>query len=320
MKAIKIKEEHFDFNSKLLNGAKVDDVKLFNTVPDIWNNMMPFSNLSNNELEAYGFYDVVSPDKLVSQKYGELIFDGSNFIYEVIENENYTDKSNEELRILEMEPSFNIPVDSVSNVSYESTKIYNEFNGLKESTSYVNESDEIVAKKLFTIYNENDKKGTKVDIEFYNKNNTVQETVTTIDYYTDQQIKAHKRKCTIRVYDRLLWDIEVEMKQLNMIVDYFTDTQKEEILSSLGVNTIEELDSLPEELEVLFNEVFKVQLIKEIDIMYKTGDSTEVFDKIMDPLFCTLLDQLAVTSELGYTYRQILQSKFNPINFNFYDI
>ena len=226
------------------------------------------------------------------------------------------------LRIHQMVNDFNIYVDSISNVAFESGKIYNEFNGLKEKTTYVNENDEIVAVKNFELYKEGNKKGSKLVIDFYNIEDEIVEEVrvSTIDFFTDLQIHKHRKKCVLRVFERVLWDFEQEVNSLNFIKENYSEEQKQLVAQQLGLNNIIELTFLTSSLNDLYNDLLKIKLKDEVDLMYKTGETEELFNKL-SVIEYPFLDQQAITSEqeIKLTFRQILMAKFNPNNFKFYE-
>lgn len=317
MKAIKTNLE----NKHLLN-REVGVIVAFGSLPKFWLQ----DEIGDGDGFAQGFGDLEVPILLEFQKYGQILETETQvFIYEVIDfTQEEIDAEilirNSVLRIHDINSNFDTHKDLVSNIAYSMEKNFNEFNGLKESTSYVNNENEIVAVKTFSIYNENGNKGTKLIIDYYNKINEVQESVENRDYYSDLQIKQHTTKCIIRVFERLLWDVKQEIKQLNFILTYYTEEQKLQVLEVLGVPDIATLEQIPIDLEFMFDDLFKGNLSQEVDTLYKTGSSVDLFNRISDPLFYLPLDTQAITSEqeVKYTYRQILQAKFNPINFIFY--
>lgn len=140
------------------------------------------------------------------------------------------------------------------------------------------------------------------------------------NYYTDLQIKKHKTKCVIRVFERLLWDFQQELDKLNYVINYYTLEQQQQVVLLIGLSEVNQLNDLIINLHSLFNDLLKIQLVQEVDIMYKTGDTTDLFNRIY-VIDYPFLDQQAITSEqeIKFTYRQILQAKFNPQNFNFYE-
>ena len=324
MKAIIVTAENKAKNSDLFQGLEVGDIKVFPSLPNIWNNSMPFLNANETDAEINGFFDYEKPIITEFQEYTDIQKVGNKFIHQFrdltqseIEAKIY--EQNKTLRIHKINNSFDVNKDLVSNVSIESEKIYNEFNGLKECTKYVNDLGQLVAQKNFELFEQDGNKGTKLTIDFYDDNEEIGATSYTTDYYDDQRIKTFKGKCTIRVYERLLWDFDVEIGQLAYIVENYTDAEKQQVIQDMGLPSIEALNAMPTLLTSLFDDLFKVQLKDQIDLMYKTGDSTELFNAI-SVLDYSPLDQQALTSEqaVKYTYRQILQAKFNPQNFDFY--
>lgn len=72
-----------------MKAIQIDGViKRFNTVPKSWGNVMGgFNNLSETELQEYGFYDVIIPEYNSATQYlGDLEWDADNsvFTYPVI--------------------------------------------------------------------------------------------------------------------------------------------------------------------------------------------------------------------------------------------
>ena len=307
--------------AKEINGV-VKEIKLpnrYNGIENVQNGYATRVDL--HELD--GFIELVRPIiNSATEKYGDIFLENGSYYYNIITftTEEIVTKEynkNKVARIKEMHLPFDVRTGLVATIATESEKVYNEFNGLKEFTKYVN-GDDLVAIKTFSIFNENGNRGTTINIDYYDNNNEVIESTSKSDYYSAQKIKAYKGKCTIRVYQRLLWDIDEELIQLNMIVDYYTDAQKTAILPAFGLSTIAELNAMPTYMTNLFDITFKVNLKEEVDIMYKTGDSTALYVEINDTSKNLDLDQIAATSTVGNTYRQILLLKFNPENFNFY--
>ena len=63
-----------------LNGK----IKQYNSLPKSWGNVIGgFNLLSDNDLESYGFYDVVMPESFNPKTHtlGELHFDSNNNVF-----------------------------------------------------------------------------------------------------------------------------------------------------------------------------------------------------------------------------------------------
>tara|TARA_R110000850_G_scaffold1714_11_gene9208 strand:+ start:1873 stop:2472 length:600 start_codon:yes stop_codon:yes gene_type:complete len=191
--------------AKEINGV-IKEIKLpnrYNGIENVQNGYATRIHL--HELD--GFIELVKP--LINsdtEKYGNIILENNKYHYEVIsltaeQKETKEYLNNQIARITEMCPSFDFQYGSVSNVAIKSVKVYNENSGLKESTTYLDYENNIVAIKKFSKFN----KGTKLVIDFYDKNNEVIETIETLDYYSEYQITKHDEKCTKRVSDILLW-------------------------------------------------------------------------------------------------------------------
>jgi hypothetical protein len=280
------------------------------------------SNISirMNLAETFGLMQFT--DELAPEGYQAYTVEEIKFELESDEwIEDYTYQKGKVLRIYDMSSEFKLPVDSIANVAHKVNTEYDEFTGLKIKSEYINENGEKVADKIFTIYDENGKKGTKVTIKFYDRNDEIDEseTVETLDFYSDLQIKQHKKKCVIRVFERLLWDFDVEIDQLEYLIDNADEATKAAMLPVIGVPDIPTLEGLPDMLRSLFDDLLKNLLVTEVDIMYKTGDPTDLYNA-MSTIDYPFLDQQALTSEqeVKLTYRQIMLNKFNPQNFEFY--
>ena len=89
-----------------LNGT----IKTFYTVPKTWDNVIGLNYLSENELQQYGFYNVVEPEITKSQELGNLYFDDVNdvFTYE-INNKTFSETIAElkESKISELKNTYN---------------------------------------------------------------------------------------------------------------------------------------------------------------------------------------------------------------------
>ena len=83
-------------------------IKRFTTVPNSWGNVMGgFNNLSETELQEYGFYDVIIPEYNSATQYlGDLEWDADNsvFTYPVVDitwSETLAELKTKKVEILE---------------------------------------------------------------------------------------------------------------------------------------------------------------------------------------------------------------------------
>jgi hypothetical protein len=60
-----------------LNGT----IKTYSSVPKTWGNILGVNYMSDEELKGLGFYDIVYPDKKLSEEYGEIYFDADNEVF-----------------------------------------------------------------------------------------------------------------------------------------------------------------------------------------------------------------------------------------------
>ena len=67
-----------------MKGLQLDNgtIKTFNSVPKSFGNIIGgFNTLNDTELEAYGFYNIVSPSITESQKLGDIEWDADNSVF-----------------------------------------------------------------------------------------------------------------------------------------------------------------------------------------------------------------------------------------------
>ena len=67
-----------------MKGLQLDNgtIKTFNSVPKSFGKIIGgFNTLSDSELEAYGFYNIVSPSTTESQELGEIEWDADNSVF-----------------------------------------------------------------------------------------------------------------------------------------------------------------------------------------------------------------------------------------------
>lgn len=313
MKAIKTTLE----NKHLLH-TEVGVIVAFGKLPTFWLQDEVSDGL------AQGFGELTQPDKTVYQKYGEILeIEPQVFVYAVedfsaSEIEAYDLEQGRKLRAHEIEPSFNTRTNYISGVANELDKEFNEFTGVKEKTTYVNDADETVAVKNFNFYNENGKKGTIVTIDFYDKNNTISETTVVKDFYSEQRIEDFKSKCANRVLDRMLFDVKKEIDEMNFFLNNASQEQVDGMLAQFGIPSKQYLQGMLQALEIMFNDLFKDILLPEVLILRNSGNSEDLYNALSTVVYAGF-DEVALTSPLGLTYRQISLNKFNPENFNFYE-
>ena len=75
-------------------------IKLYNPLPNSWKGVMGnFSMLSDEEIKAYGFYDVVTPDyNSKSQELSDIFWDAGNEVFTYTVNEKEWSQTLDELK------------------------------------------------------------------------------------------------------------------------------------------------------------------------------------------------------------------------------
>ena len=75
-------------------------IKVYNPLPNSWKGVMGnFSKLSDEEIKAYGFYDVVVPDyNKNSEKLSDIFWDADNEVFTYTVSDNEWDQTLEELK------------------------------------------------------------------------------------------------------------------------------------------------------------------------------------------------------------------------------
>jgi hypothetical protein len=89
-----------------LNGT----IKTYSSVPKTWGNIIGVNYMSDEELKGLGFYDIVYPDKKLSEEYGEIYFDEANEVFtHPVEPITYTETVAElkEQKIAELKHFYN---------------------------------------------------------------------------------------------------------------------------------------------------------------------------------------------------------------------
>ena len=78
------------------------EIKVFKALPNSWKGVMGnFSKLSDEEIKAYGFYDVVTPDyNSKSQELSDIFWDASNEVFTYTVNEKTWSQTLDELKQL----------------------------------------------------------------------------------------------------------------------------------------------------------------------------------------------------------------------------
>ena len=71
-----------------LNGT----IKTYSSVPKTWSNILGVNYMSDEDLKTIGFYDVVYPNKKLSEEYGDIYFDETNEVFtHPVESITYTE-------------------------------------------------------------------------------------------------------------------------------------------------------------------------------------------------------------------------------------
>ena len=201
----------------------------------------------------------------------------------------------------------------------ESKKEFDEFTGIKKKSIYVNDKDEMVAIKNFSIYNENQKKGTLTSIDFYDGNNNVTKIKDIKSYYSEEQIEKYQSKCANRVLDRMLFDVKKELDEMNFFLNNAPQEQVDAMLQKFGIPNKQYLQGMLQSLQIMFDDLFKNILLPEVLILINSGDTSDLYSRLQTVEYIGF-DTIALTSPLGKTYRQIALDKFNPQNFDFYEV
>ena len=79
-------------------------IKVYNQLPNSWKGVMGnFSMLSDEEIKAYGFYDVVTPDyNSKSQELSDIFWDAGNEVFTYTVNEKEWSQTLDELKQLKI--------------------------------------------------------------------------------------------------------------------------------------------------------------------------------------------------------------------------
>ena len=75
-------------------------IKVYNPLPNSWKGVMGnFSKLSDEEIKAYGFYDIVTPDyNSKSQELSDIFWDAGNEVFTYTVNEKEWSQTLDELK------------------------------------------------------------------------------------------------------------------------------------------------------------------------------------------------------------------------------
>ena len=79
-------------------------IKVYNPLPNSWKGVMGnFSMLSDEEIKAYGFYDVITPDyNSKSQELSDIFWDAGNEVFTYTVNEKEWSQTLDELKQLKI--------------------------------------------------------------------------------------------------------------------------------------------------------------------------------------------------------------------------
>ena len=89
------------------------EIKIYNQLPKSWGGVMGnFSKLSNEEMQSYGFYDIITPDyNSRTQELSNIFWDASNKVFTyTVTNINFTQTVSElkEMQITDLKNRFNL--------------------------------------------------------------------------------------------------------------------------------------------------------------------------------------------------------------------
>lgn len=89
------------------------EIKIYNQLPKSWGGVMGnFSKLSNEEMQSYGFYDIITPDyNSRTQELSNIFWDASNKVFTyTVSNINFTQTVSElkEMQITDLKNRFNL--------------------------------------------------------------------------------------------------------------------------------------------------------------------------------------------------------------------
>ena len=94
-------------------------IKLYGYLPNVWKNIINFSKSSEKVIKQQGFFDVISPELGINEKYGEIYFDKTNkvFTYPIIESQTIDEIYNQ--KVAQSESIFMEYRNTLVNSSYE---------------------------------------------------------------------------------------------------------------------------------------------------------------------------------------------------------
>jgi len=89
------------------------EIKIYNQLPKSWGGVMGnFSKLSNEEMQSYGFYDIITPSyNSRTQELSNIFWDASNKVFTyTVSNINFTQTVSElkEMQITDLKNRFNL--------------------------------------------------------------------------------------------------------------------------------------------------------------------------------------------------------------------
>lgn len=89
------------------------EIKIYNQLPKSWGGVMGnFSKLSNEEMQSYGFYDIITPDyNSRTQELSNIFWDAANKVFTyTVSNINFTQTVSElkEMQITDLKNRFNL--------------------------------------------------------------------------------------------------------------------------------------------------------------------------------------------------------------------
>ena len=89
------------------------EIKIYNQLPKSWGGVMGnFSKLSNEEMQSYGFYDIITPNyNSRIQELSDIFWDASNKVFTyTVSNINFTQTVSElkEMQITDLKNRFNL--------------------------------------------------------------------------------------------------------------------------------------------------------------------------------------------------------------------
>jgi len=89
------------------------EIKIYNQLPNSWKGVMGnFSKLSNEDMQSYGFYDIITPNyNSRTQELSNIFWDAANKVFTyTVSNINFTQTVSElkEMQITDLKNRFNL--------------------------------------------------------------------------------------------------------------------------------------------------------------------------------------------------------------------